>query len=150
MSLVGNLLLENLRATLGTSGVLAMLSLAVAAFAGCAFYPVLRWGERIHWRWLGLGVTAGLAVLALIPPGPRWMHPVLFLPLGWASARHFDVRIAVPIVAALGVGDESLQYSLDYRTGSLLDVTANTLSGWSGIALAQAARAGSIVGRTPG
>lgn len=72
------------------------------------------------------------------------MHPVLFLPLGWASARTFDMRIAVPVVAAIGAGDECLQYSLDYRTGSLLDVTANTLSGWSGIALARAARAGRV------
>lgn len=142
MSLMGNQLLGGLRTTLGGVVVLPLLSVAIAGVAGCACYPVLRRGSAIDWFWLAVGAIAGLPVLLLIPPGPRWMHPVLFLPLGWASARVFDTRTAVLVVAAVGASDEGLQYSLDYRTGSVLDATANTLSGWSGMALARAARAG--------
>lgn len=145
MSLIGNQLLDGLRATVGAPVVLAILALAVAVFGGCASYPVLRWGDRSHWRWLAVGFTAGLGVLVMIPPGPRWMHPVLFMPLGWTSERRFGLRLAVVIVAVVGGGDESLQYSLAYRTGSLVDVTANTLAGLSGIALARAARADAVL-----
>lgn len=44
MSLAGNQLLDALRSTIGSAGILSILALAVAAVAICACYPVVRWG----------------------------------------------------------------------------------------------------------
>lgn len=134
----GNAWLDGVRQLLDGTSLALVLAGGIAAMIAWPGIRLLRTGSPGTRRSLLAAVLACAVVLLVIPPGPRWMHPALFVPFGFLSLRAFDARTGVALIAFVAAGDEAFQHLLAERTGSALDVGANALSGLAGAALAAA------------
>lgn len=142
----GNAWLDGLRDLLDGTVLTLALGGGIAAMIAVPAVRLARNGAPGTRRALLAAVLACAVVLVTLPPGPRWMHPLLFIPFGFLSLRAFGARAGLALIALVAAGDEAFQHVLPERTGSALDVGANALSGLAGAALATA---GARTRRTP-
>lgn len=138
----GSAWLEGLRGYLERAWLALVLVGGIAALLIGAAWILLRSDGRGRGPRLLLAAAACGTVLALVPPGPRWVHVLLFLPLGYLGVRAYGWRIGSSVVVLLAAGDETFQHVLPDRTGSLLDVGANAVAAAAGMALLSGAVAG--------
>ncbi len=135
VSVVGNGLLDLIRATNITSLLQAGAAAGVAGALAWLLHRVWQLGQRRVWLTAAAGLSAIGGVLYGLPIGPRWMHVALFTPLGLSCQRALGTWTALAACAALAGADEMLQAILADRTGSVVDALANAVSAVGGIAL---------------